>query len=208
MPRRTHARDARATSDRACYPWGMDIRAMTVQDLERLVDVDGTIESSQYLHLDRTGEGLAVAWKLEERQLRQKLIEPNAITDETQFVLKQLVLGAEEGLALAVEHEGTLVGSLAAVIDPERKRLRVVDVRIDFDHRREGLASVLLYRTIQEARDRELRAVMAQTKTNNLPGANCLRKAGFEIAGIDERMDSNHDLVKEAVTLFWYAPLD
>ena len=181
---------------------------MMPQDLDRLRDIDGTIQSSRYLHLDRSGEGLAVAWRLEERPLRERLIDPNTIGDETQFVMKQLVIGAEEGLALAMEHEGNVVGVLAAVVDAARKTLRVVDVRVDFDYRREGLASVLLYRTIQEARDRELRAVMAQTKTNNLPGANCLRKAGFEIAGIDERMDSNHDLVKEAVTLFWYAPLD
>jgi GNAT superfamily N-acetyltransferase len=181
---------------------------MTTQDLERLVEIDGTVESSRYLHLDRNGEGLQVAWKLEERPLRQKLIDPNAMTDETRFVLKQILLGAEEGLALSVEHEGQLVGLAAAVVDPPSKTLRIADVRIDFDHRREGLGSALLYRTIQEARDRELRAVMARTKTNNVPAAQFLKKAAFEIAGLDAQMDSNHDLVKEAVTLFWYAALD
>lgn len=182
---------------------------MMPQDLDRLLDIDGTIQSSQYLHLDRTGgEGLAVAWRLEERPLRQKLIDPNTIGDETRFLMKQLVLGAEEGIALAMEHEGNVVAILAAVLDAARETLRIVDVRVDFDYRREGLGSVLLYRSIQEARDRELRAVMAQTKTNNVPGAHFLKKAGFDLAGIDERMDSNHDLVKEAVTLFWYAALD
>jgi GNAT superfamily N-acetyltransferase len=186
----------------------MDIRAMMPQDLDRLRDIDGTIQSNQYLHVDRSGEGFAVAWRLEERPLRERLIDPNAIGGETQFVMKQLVLGAEEGVALAMEHEGNVVGILAAVEEASRKTLRIVDVRIDFDYRREGLGSVLLYKSIQEARDRELRAVMAQTKTNNVPGAHFLRKAGFELAGMDERMETNHDLVKEAVTLFWYAALD
>ncbi len=35
-----------------------------------------------------------------------------------------------------------------------------------------------------------------------------LAKSGFELAGVDDHRNSNHDLVKEAVTLFWYAPLD
>jgi GNAT superfamily N-acetyltransferase len=186
----------------------MDIRAMMPQDLGRLMDIDGTVHSSHYLHLDRSGEGLAITWKLEERPLREKRIDRNAIGDDTQFLMKQLVIGAEEGVALAVEHEGNVLGALAAVVDPNRSTLRLADLRVDFDYRREGLGSALLYRAIQEARDRELRAVMAQTKTNNASAAHFLKKAGFDLAGMDERMDSNHDLVKEAVTLFWYAALD
>src|SRR5688500_5441417 len=109
----------------------MDIRPMTPQDLDRLIDIDGTIQSRQYIHLDRTGgDGLAVAWRLEERSLRERLIDPNTIPDETRFLMKQLVLGAEEGIALAMEHEGNVVAVLAAVLDPARKTFRIIDVRV------------------------------------------------------------------------------
>jgi hypothetical protein len=50
--------------------------------------------------------------------------------------------------------------------------------------------------------------VAAETTTDNWPAAMLLTKCGFDLAGLDERRRTNHDLVKEAVTLFWYAALD
>ena len=69
------------------------------------------------------------------------------------------------------------------------------------------MGSALLFQSIQQARELGLRAVAAQTKTNNVPAANFLLRRGFDLAGLDTHFHSNHDLVKEAVTLFWYAML-
>jgi hypothetical protein len=41
-----------------------------------------------------------------------------------------------------------------------------------------------------------------------VPAARFLLKAGFDLCGVDTHFSSNHDLVKEAVSLFWYASLD
>jgi hypothetical protein len=46
------------------------------------------------------------------------------------------------------------------------------------------------------------------TQTNNLPATNLLQKSGFDLCGVDTHYSSNHDLVKEAVAMFWYAALD
>ena len=94
------------------------------------------------------------------------------------------------------------------IAELESGALQIVDFRVDFDFRRQGLGSALLYAAINEARARELRAVAVETTTDNYPAASLLGRCGFEIAGLDERRASNHDLVKEAVTLFWYASLD
>ena len=186
----------------------MRIRPMTPADLERLEEIDGTIESTQYLHLERAGEGLTMTWKLEERALREKLIEPNRLDDERRFTVKQLVGGADEGLALVAEHEGDLVAAAVARLDPEAGTLRLVDLRVDYDFRRQGVATAMVYQVISDARERGTRAVAAETLTNNDPGNRLLSKLGFDISGVDTRRKSNHDLVKEAVTLFWYAALD
>jgi ribosomal protein S18 acetylase RimI-like enzyme len=171
-------------------------------------DIDATIEATAYLHLDRTGAGLAAAWRLEERPLREKLVAANPLGDDRAFTLKQIATGADEGLAVVAEHDGVLVALLLAQVDPARGVLHVLDVRVDYDHRREGLATALLFGAINAARDQGLRAVAAETTTNNLPACHLLAKSGFELAGVDEKRSSNHDLVKEAVTLFFYAALD
>lgn len=186
----------------------MEIRPVRPADLDRLIDIDGTIESHQYLHVDKAGEGLDGMWKIEERPLRQKRMERNQPTDEMQFLLKQVVTGVEEGIALLAEHEQVNVALLVAKQEPQYGTLRVFDLRVDYEHRRQGVGSAMIYQVIAEARNRELRAVAAETRTDNFPAAQFLSKCGFDLAGLDARRHSNHDLVKEAVALFWYAALD
>ena len=57
----------------------MQLRPATPADLDAIREIDGTIESADYLHLEQTGEGLNIAWKLDKRPLREKLIASNAL---------------------------------------------------------------------------------------------------------------------------------
>ena len=187
---------------------GMEIRPVTPADLDGLYDIDGTIESSQYLHVDRAGEGLDVSWKLSERPLREKRMLPNRLDDDRRFLLKQIATGADEGVVLVAEHEGAPAALLLAQVEPAYGTIRVHDVRVDYDQRRQGLGIAMMFQVIAAARERELRAVTADCPTDNFPAARFLLKCGFDMAGLDARRFSNHDLVKESVTLHWYAALD
>jgi RimJ/RimL family protein N-acetyltransferase len=186
----------------------MHIRPVTPQDLDAVREIDGTVESSQYLHLERAGEAFCSSWRLEERPARQKLIEPNRLSDDAVFTLRQIVTGADEGTALMVEIDEAPAAMIVARPDPETGTLRILDLRVDYDYRRQGLGTALVYQIIQQAREQGLRAIAAETLTNNLPAGGLLAKCGFDLCGVDTRRHSNHDLVKEAVTLFWYAALD
>jgi ribosomal protein S18 acetylase RimI-like enzyme len=186
----------------------MEIRPIRPGDLDRLRDIDATIESSQYLFLDRAGQGITMSWKLETRPLREKLIDANLLDEDRRFTLRQIATGADEGFAIVAEHEGQLVAAAAAQPDVTHRTLRVLDIRIDYDFRRQGLGTVMMYQLIEEARRRELRAVAAETRTNNFPANQFLQKLAFDLAGIDTQRHSNHDIVKESATLFWYAALD
>ena len=186
----------------------MEIRPVQPADLNDLAEIDGTVESSEYLHLDRSGEGLSVIWKLTERQLREKRVERNRLADDTAFVLKQVATGADEGLALVADHDGQKVALLLAQPQPQFGTLRLIDLRVDFDFRREGLGTALLFQAIHHARGLELRAVTAESRTDNVPAARLLSKCGFDLTGLDTQRYSNHDLVKEVATLTWYASLD
>lgn len=185
----------------------MEIRPVRPADLDVLYDIDGTVESSQYLHLEKSGEGLSVGWRVEPRPLRERRTDPNRLDDDRKFIARQIATGADEGLALMAEHDGAVVALLLAQPEPGRGVLRVHDLRVDFDQRRQGLGSALMYQAITDARTRELRAVAAESRTDNHPAANFLSKLGFDLAGVDLQRFSNHDLVKEAAALFWYVAL-
>jgi len=186
----------------------MEIRPLQPADIDRLADIDGTIESSQFLFLDRSGEGLSRGWRIEARPLRDKLIQSNPLDEDIRFTLRQVAGGADEGVALIGEHDGQLVACALAVPDFAHRTLNVVDIRVDFDLRRQGLATVMMYRLIEDARQRELRAVAVEARTNNFPANQLLQKLAFELAGVNTQRHSNHDFVKESATLLWYAALD
>ncbi len=186
----------------------MQIRPVAAADLDSLVEIDATIQSSDYLHLERSGEGLNLTWRIEARPLRQKLVLPNRLNDEQRFAIRQIVSGADEGTALMAEHDGLAVALLVAQPRPTRGVMKLIDLRVDFEHRRAGLASAMVYQLIQQSRDLSLRAVAARSLTNNLPASQFFCKLGFELGGLDSQRQSNHDLVKESATLLWYAALD
>lgn len=186
----------------------MDIRPAQNSDLARIAEIDGTVDSARYLHLDRAGEAMEVSFKLEERPLRERLIDRNALDDDRRFALKQVVAGIEEGIALAAEHDEDLIALAVAQLQPAAGTLELLDVRVDYDYRRQGIGSAMVYQMIATARERGLRAVAARARANNLPANQFLAKTGFELTGLNTHLTSNHDLVKETVTLFWYAALD
>jgi GNAT superfamily N-acetyltransferase len=186
----------------------MELRNMTSTDLPDVIELDGIIESSHYLHVQNAGQGLTVTWTIDVRDLRKKLLDANQLDDERLFSIKQIIGGLDEGLALVAQHGATLTGALLAQPRPATGVLELIDLRIDSDFRRQGIGSGLLFRAIQAARELRLRAVLVRTLSNNFPAAQFLLKAGFDLAGLDLCQISNHDLVKDAVSLFWYAALD
>jgi len=186
----------------------MELRPLAPADLMLLADIDGTVESAEYLHVGLTGEGADVRFAVEPRPARQKTVEPNPIGDDLSFDLKQVANGIEDGLAVVAEHEGLPVGLLLARPVPARRVVELVDLRVDYDHRREGLGSAMVFRLITYAREREARAVRAEVPSGNGPFNRLLDKLGFDLAGLDTRRDSNHDLVKERATLVRYLALD
>jgi GNAT superfamily N-acetyltransferase len=186
----------------------MQIRPASRTDLEMFRDIDGVIESSSYLHLDRTGEGLALSLKIEIRPLREKMIHANRLSDDAFFSYRQITQSIEDGIALLAEHDGIIVASAVAQLRPQTSTLHLVDLRVDYDFRRQGLGTAMLFQIIQNARERESRAVSAEAQANNLPAHQLLLKCSFELSGVDWRRQSNHDLIKECATMLWYLPLD
>jgi ribosomal protein S18 acetylase RimI-like enzyme len=183
----------------------MQIRPLKAPDLAALAEIDGTIESTRYLHVEKSGEAMEVGWKIQDRPLREKWIDANRM-DHTALCGFHLATQVPEWPALLAEHDGQIAAAAHAMVNVDV--LQLLELRVDYKHRREGLASAMLFEMIQMARQRKLRGVRAEAKTNNFPANQLLHKLGFELAGLDLARTSNHDLVKESVTLLWYLSLD
>ncbi len=109
---------------------------------------------------------------------------------------------------MLAEHEGRAAGLLAARAVPGRGVLRAIDLQVDYDLWREGIASAMIYQAIAAERDLRLPAVSAEIGTNIPPACHLFAKCEFALIGVDTHRRSNHALGKSAMAMFWYAGLD
>ncbi len=201
----------------------LGIRPMTDADLDDLIEIDGTIDSERYLHVaapeSERDDALTFGWSLEPRDLSERRIEANRLDAKTgpgselMFDYRQVVRGVQEGVALIVEANGQPAGALLARHDPTRRLLLLDDVRVDYDLRREGFGSALLYHLIglgrQRAEDQaDARAILAAVPAYNEPAHALLAKIDFQPTGLDTARQTNHDLVKEATAILWAFSLE
>lgn len=185
----------------------MQIRPLTANDLDLIDEIDGTIATDRFFFVERQANGLNATFRIEDRALVEPRVESNPVSDDLRFTLKQVATGIEDGLTVMAEHDGVPIASLLATRTPDGTVIDLVDVRVDFDHRRDGLGTALMFQAINYAREGEARAVRAYVHAGNSPFIAMLVKLGFELAGLDTFRESNYDLVKERTTLVWYFPL-
>jgi ribosomal protein S18 acetylase RimI-like enzyme len=165
----------------------MELRAANISDINAIEEIDGTIETSQQLCIDDAGEWPRFSWNMEMRALPRRLILPNRLDDESRFMFRQIVSGADEGVALVADYGGNLMAMASGRFDPAQKLLRLIDVRVDYEYRRQGLASALLFQIAGLARQRELRGVHLACKTDNEAAIALMRKLGFDLRGVERR---------------------
>ena len=185
----------------------MTIRPAVAADLPGIMEIDSVIESTHYFHVDQSAGVESASWQLQRRAFPQKLIEPHLLDDDVSFALRQIVSGGDDGLCLIAEHDEAPVASLLAQ-PADGEVLRVRDLRVDCAHRRQGIATVLLFQAIEHAKNEGLRAATIVTAINNAPAYAMLTKHDWNLSGIDTRRESNHDLVKEQASLIWYYETD
>lgn len=183
----------------------MQIRPIQPADLDLLDEIDATIQSDDYLHVDRSTGMMSAHFKIECRPLLERKSESNPISDDLRFQFKQIATGIDDGFCVVAELNDMPIAAALAVLSADVVDL--VDLRVDFDQRREGFGSAMMFQVINFAREQESRAIRVFARTGNGPLNRMLAKLGFEIAGIDTQRHSNHDLVKEQTTLIWYLQL-
>src|SRR6187549_1830420 len=97
----------------------MQIRPITGKDLDALSEIDGTIRSASYLHVERTGDALSMNWTTSTRSLREPKVTANRLDDDRVFLAKQIATGVDDGLALLAEHDDQPAAMLIAQQDVE-----------------------------------------------------------------------------------------
>ena len=62
-------------------------------------------------------------------------------------------------------------------------------------------------RALAWARSENLRGVLLETQTNNMPACRFYQAMGFKLCGIDDHFYSNDDIGAKEVAIFWWYEL-
>jgi streptothricin acetyltransferase len=193
----------------AHLPKNLIIRSLVAADVPRLSEIDAEFESDSFLDVEKTVDGLQVAWRLIERPLDPPFRSSDYGLNRQQREEVGVRLREGDGLYLVAEDAAT--NKLTALLDVERERWRdtatVWNILVDRSYRRRGLGRELMNRAIAWAREQGLRGIMLETQTNNLAACQFYGAMGFKLCGLDDHFYSNDDIGVKEVAIFWWYEL-
>lgn len=179
-------------------------RSSRLSDAQRLYDIDPTFTSPALLRVHKTGRGLGVGWRLEEVALAEPYDKGRAY-DLTPRDVEQIAARAarEDCLVRVVEADGRLVGLLDLEHVAWNNTGFLWNLLVDVNYRGQGLGRTLFEQGLQWARQRDLRAIVIETQTNNVPACRFYLAMGCRLTGIQDGYYTNHDLEADEVAIFW-----
>ena len=129
---------------------------------------------------------------------------PKTITydhlDEAELArLTTIVAG---GLSVGAFVEAQLVGVAISSVEAWNLSLRLWEFHVAESFRGQGIGRQLMERVVETAVAQNLRVIVCETQSSNVPAIRVYRKLGFVLDGIDLSFYSNEDVAKESVAVF------
>ena len=129
---------------------------------------------------------------------------PKTITydhlDETE--LNRLTAIVAEGLSVGAFTGERLVGVAIGSVEAWNKSLRVWEFHVAESFRGQGIGRRLMDKLVETAVAHNLRVIVCETQSSNVPAIRAYRHLGFELDAIDLSFYSNEDVEQESVAVF------
>ena len=120
--------------------------------------------------------------------------------DEVELArLTEVVTG---GLSLGAFLAAQLVGVALASVEAWNRSLRVWEFHVAEAWRGQGMGRQLMQRLVETAVSHNLRVIVCETQSRNVPAIRVYRKMGFALDSIDLSFYSNEDIQKGDVAVF------
>jgi ribosomal protein S18 acetylase RimI-like enzyme len=187
------------------------VRRLRTADLPPLGAINGSFVADTELTLTRVVQGLCeTSWILRERRLEEPFDRGQRYDiGDAELELIRSRLTAGKSLQLVADCSGEICGLLK--VEPEQWRPvgRIWTILLDRRYRRQGLGRHLIEQATSWGRQHNLRALAAETQTNNVPACRFYHGMGFAPGGVDDRFYRYCQDPKASleVAVFWYLDL-
>ena len=185
----------------------MDFKPLEIDHIPRLADIRADYISEMCIRVSRTGESGEIGFSLNTESLREPF-RSQGLSIVRQRDREEILsrMGAKS-LQLVAQDNGRLVALLDAAVESWRRVLKVWNILVDQDCRRQGIGTELLRRASEFAEEKRCRAISLEAQATNWPALNFYLSAGFQVCGVDDHHYTNRDLERKEVALFLYREL-
>jgi GNAT superfamily N-acetyltransferase len=179
---------------------------LTLREVRRIPPIPSDFKTSQIFRLERVAVGESLSWRLTPEHLNRTVRKKydDGIVDH--WIASYLEGKREKDLRFVSARRGTDTdGLLTWCASSWNDTIWLLDIRVRERARRTGLGSVLVSHLQDLAHRQGVRGIFLETQTINYPAMRFYLGKGFELAGINDRLYSNHDVERQevAVFLFW-----
>jgi ribosomal protein S18 acetylase RimI-like enzyme len=182
----------------------LTIRAPRRPDLAALTAIRATFRSDTTLRVSTHSAGLDMRWELTEVRLPEVYDKGDAY-DLLPIEVEQIAERArrDDCLVRVVEADGGIVAVLDLEIEHWNNTGILWNLLVDVDYRGRGIGSTLFRRGVAWCRRRNVRTMVIETQSNNVPACRFYVRMGCRLAGIHDRYYTNHDVENGEVAVFW-----
>jgi len=103
--------------------------------------------------------------------------------------------------AWGIVKDGRLIAVIETAVEEWSNRLRVTELWIDDVYRRQGMATALMDKAVNRAREEKRRVVMLETQSRNEGAIGFYLAYGFSLIGFDACAYQNNDLSRKEVRM-------
>jgi ribosomal protein S18 acetylase RimI-like enzyme len=187
----------------------MEYKTLTAAHLPRLKEIKAEYVSDRYLRVVRaSGEGaLATGYTFQADEVHPPFRSQglSILRAEDRDEISARMDG--RNLQVVVELDGRLIALLDAEVETWRGVLKVWNLLVDEQHRRQRIGTELMHRAGQFAIKNRCRAISVEAQATNWPALSFYTKMGFRVCGVDDHFYTNRDLERKEVALFLYREL-
>lgn len=192
----------------ALMPTRLDIvcKPLSLRELRRLPPIASGFSTDRVFCLERRGQGTTCWWRLHETELSTPFHKQYDRGSPDEWLASYLDTARLEDLHFVAAWIGQqVVGILTWQYLAWNNTVWLIDVRVTEAARRTGAGSALMNDLRGIARQRRARGITVETQINNYAAICFYLKHGFQIAGFDDHLYTNHDLADQdvAIFLFW-----
>jgi ribosomal protein S18 acetylase RimI-like enzyme len=167
----------------------MNIRSAQVRDLDACLALDESFETEYVWQMETTRSPGAVQLGFRTTRL------PRAMRVVVHSPRDSLADHFEQGQCVFVaEDYPRIAGYVDAIMEAGERVGWIQSLVVAGDLRRQKIGTQLLAVTLDWARDKKLRTVMASVSTKNFPASAFLQKHGFTFCGFNDQYYHNRDI--------------